>query len=194
MTTTPAAFAFPALPKLPALRRDPQAIARQTPADFDLGPITRAIIAVVGSAMSVLCLYAVARGVLGLTPELPHLRHFAVVLHVGTVLPAIPLGLYVMLTRKGTKRHKQLGKLWVALMLATATSAIFIQTGGSFSWIHIFVPLTFWNAWKIVSTARRGDIRAHKRELVGMYLFALMIPGIAAMAIPGRLMNVLLFW
>ena len=182
-----------ALPNIPnPFARKP--MPKQTKADFDIGPITRVIIAIVGTAMSALCFYAVARGVLGLTPELPHLRNLAVVLHVATVLPAIPLGLYVMLTRKGTKRHKQLGKLWIVLMLATATSAIFIQTGGSFSFIHLFIPLTFWNAYKIISTARRGNIRAHKRELVGMYLFALMIPGIAAFAIPGRLMNVLLFW
>ena len=82
--------------------------------------------------------------------------------------------------------------LWLVLMLITATSAIFIQTTGGFSPIHLFVPMTFHAAWKVVATARRGDIRAHKRHLVFTYMTALLIPGIVAFAVPGRLMNVML--
>ena len=77
-------------------------------------------------------------------------------------------------------------------ILITATSAIFIQSNGSFSWIHLFVPMTFHAAWKVIATARRGDIQAHKRHLVFTYLTALMLPGVAAFLIPGRLMNVML--
>jgi uncharacterized membrane protein len=43
-----------------------------------------------------------------------------------------------------------------------------------------------------MATARAGDIRAHKNHLVRTYLLALMIPGIAAFLVPGRLMNVML--
>jgi uncharacterized membrane protein len=115
-----------------------------------------------------------------------------VIIHVATVLPAIPLGGYLLLTRKGTTLHKRLGKLWLALMLITATSAIFIQSSGGFSFIHIFVPITFHAAWKTIATARRGDIKGHKNHLVLTYLTALMIPGIVAFALPGRLMNTML--
>ncbi len=163
------------------------------PADLLLNPVTRFAVAIIGGGMTAICLYAVARGLLGLTPELPHLRSVAIVIHVAAVLPAVPLGGYILLTRKGTKRHKQLGKLWLVLMLITAASAIFIKSGGSFSVIHIFVPITFLAAFKTVATARRGDIAGHKRHLLFTYLAALMIPGIFAMAVPGRLMNVLIF-
>jgi uncharacterized membrane protein len=88
--------------------------------------------------------------------------------------------------------HKQLGKLWLVLMLVTATSAIFIQSSGGFSFIHIFVPITFHAAWKTIATARKGDIAGHKKHLTITYLTALMIPGIVAFALPGRLMNMML--
>ena len=160
---------------------------------FDLSPNERAMVLTACLTMSGVCLYAIMRGLLGLTGELPHLRHVAVVIHVATVLPCVPLGGYLLLARKGTARHKQLGKLWLLLMLVTAVSAMFIKTNGSYSFIHLFVPVTFHAAWKTVATARAGDIAGHKKHLVFTYLAALMIPGIAAFAFEGRLMNVLLF-
>jgi len=33
----------------------------------------------------------------------------------------------------------------------------------------------------------------HKKEVVNLYLYALMIPGVFSMILPGRLMNVWLF-
>lgn len=174
-----------------ALPRQPQAAAAASA--FSLSPATRAIIGFAATAMSLACLYALARLAAGVAPDHPNLRDAAIMLHVATVLPAIPLGGYLLLARKGTQSHKQLGKLWVILMVATAISAIFIGGLDYFSWIHIFVPITLHGAWKTIATARAGNIAAHKSHLVGMYLGALMIPGIAAFAMPGRLVNTLVF-
>lgn len=157
---------------------------------FDLGPITRGIVGAAAIAMSVIAAYATMRGLAGIAPAHPNVRNLAIVLHVSAVLPAIPLGGYLLLAAKGTKLHKLLGKMWIAMMVVTALSAIFIQTGGGFSWIHVFVPITLHGAWKTVSTARAGNISAHKKHILGMYLGALMIPGAAAFLLPSRLMNV----
>ena len=135
---------------------------------------------------------ATARALLGQTPDLPHLQNIAVAVHVTTVLPCVPLGLYLLLAPKGTALHRQLGKLWVALMVVTATATLFIYNGTHFSWIHIFVPVTYRAAWLIVAKARRGDIRGHRNEIVGLFLGALMIPGVWAFLGEGRLMNVML--
>ena len=135
---------------------------------------------------------ALGKAALGMVEGIEAYAKLPVIIHVAAVLPTIPLGGWLLLARKGTAMHKQLGKLWLVLMLITATTAIFIQTSGSFSWIHLFVPLTFHAAWKVMATARAGNIRAHKNHLVRTYLPALMIPGIAAFAAPGRLMNVML--
>ncbi len=157
---------------------------------FDITPLTRALVTVAGTGMSMICLIAIFRGLTGIAPAHSNIRHLAIALHVSTVIPAVPLGAYLLLARKGTPRHKQLGKIWVALMVMTAASAIFIKTSGSFSFSHIFVPLTLMGSWKVIATARAGQLQEHKRQIIGLYLAALMIPGIFAFALPGRLMNV----
>lgn len=160
---------------------------------MDLTPLARTMVLVAGTAMTAVCLLALSRAIFGYAPELPHLRNIAVVFHVTTVIPCVPLGLYLLIAPKGTPRHKQLGKLWVAMMVITATSTLFIHDGMRLSWIHIFVPITYRAAWLIISKARKGDIAGHRKEIVGLYLGALMIPGVVAFVLPGRLMNVMLF-
>ena len=161
-------------------------------AGFDLGPAARTLVSIACFTMSFLVIIALGRAALGMVDNLHHYAKLPIIIHVATVLPAIPLGGYLLLAKKGTPRHKQLGKIWLVLMLVTATSAIFIQSTGGFSFIHIFVPVTFHAAWKTVATARKGDIAGHKKHLVFTYLTALMIPGIFAFVLPGRLMNVML--
>ncbi len=161
---------------------------------FELGPLARAAVGVVGVGFTTVCALAAVRFAAGLAPDHAGTQSFAVMLHIATVVPAVPLGAWLMLSRKGTPRHKQLGKLWVALMVITALAALFIRqiNGGGFSPIHLFVPLTLHGAWKTIATARRGDIAAHKKALIGFYLGALTIPGLFAF-MPGRVMGTWLF-
>ncbi|MEP5379715.1 MAG: DUF2306 domain-containing protein [Erythrobacter sp.] len=158
---------------------------------FDLTPRMRAIVALAATAMTLAVFYALFRGLTGIAPSHPNARDLAIIIHVATVVPAIPLGGFLLLAPKGTPMHKMLGKVWVALMLITATSAIWI--GGGFGPIHIFIPMTFWASYKLIATARAGNMKGHKKEILSLYLGALMIPGIVSMALPGRLMNVWLF-
>ncbi|KWV92362.1 DUF2306 domain-containing protein [Erythrobacter sp. YT30] len=164
---------------------------------FDISPRVRAIVAIAATSMSLAVIYALFRGFTGLAPSHPNTRDLAIVLHVATVIPAIPLGGYLLLAPKGTKWHKLLGKMWVVLMVTTALSACFIKYGGGLDFhvspIHIFVPLTLIASYKLIATARRGDMKGHKREILSLYLGALMIPGIVSMALPGRLMHTWLF-
>ena len=39
----------------------------------------------------------------------------ALIIHLATILPALLLGAYVLIRRKGDRRHKLLGKIWIAL-------------------------------------------------------------------------------
>lgn len=160
---------------------------------MQLGFITRALVLFAGITMTTVCVLAIARAMLGLAGDLPHLGNAAIMCHVATVIPCVPLGLYLLIAPKGTAMHKALGKLWIALILVTATSTLFIHEGMALSWIHIFVPITYRASWIIVSSARKGDIKRHKAEIVSLFLGALMIPGVAAIALPGRLMNAMLF-
>lgn len=160
--------------------------------DYEIGTIARTLVSLAAFCMTLVLLLSLGRSALGMVENLHYYNKLPIIIHVATVVPAVPLGGYILLTQKGTPRHRLLGKIWLVLMLITATSAIFIQSSGGFSWIHLFVPLTFHAAWKTIATARRGDIAGHKRHLVFTYLTALMIPGIAAFLIPGRLMNTML--
>lgn len=159
---------------------------------FDIGPATRTAISLACFTMSFAIVVALGKAALGMVEGIEAYAKLPVILHVAAVLPTIPLGGWLLLAGKGTALHKQLGKVWLVLMLLTATTAIFIQSNGTFSWIHLFVPLTFHAAWKVMATARAGNIRAHKNHLVRTYLLALMLPGLAAFVVPGRMMNTML--
>ncbi|MBO9715040.1 DUF2306 domain-containing protein [Sphingomonas sp.] len=165
-----------------------------TKASFDIGPVQRAIILAGGLAIGTVSAIAVARGLSGMAPAAPQLKEAAVIVHLSAALPAIPLGLHVLLTRKGTAMHKALGKLWILLMLTAALSALAIRdiNHGAFSWIHLFVPLAVITIVRGIAAARAGRIAAHKRNMVGLYIGALLIPGIFTF-VPGRLMWVWLF-
>lgn len=163
-------------------------------APFDLTPFQRRLVGVAGGIFSVACTVAVTRAIADLVPAHPGARDVAVMVHLATVVPAVPLGAWLMLNRKGTPRHKQWGKVWVALMVLTAIASLFIHqlNPGGFSPVHLFVPLTLHASWKTVATARRGDIAGHRKALLGFYLGAMMIPGAFAF-LPGRLMGTWLF-
>ncbi len=163
-------------------------------ANFDLGPLARAAVGLVGVGFTTACVLAAVRFAAGLAPDHHNTRDLAVILHLATVLPAVPLGAWLLLARKGTPRHRLLGKIWVVLMVVTALTALFIRQAndGQFSLIHIFVPMTLHGAWQAIATARRHDFAAHRKGLVGFYLGALTIPGLFAF-LPNRLMGTWLF-
>ncbi|GGG89974.1 MAG TPA: hypothetical protein DF715_03880 [Oceanicaulis sp.] len=109
-------------------------------------------------------------------------------LHAGAAIAAVLLGAVQLIAPKGTLPHRQLGYVWVALMLTVAITAIFIRSGGSFSWIHIFVPLTLIGVASLILAARKGLVARHRGTVMGLYIGALMIPG-AFSFLPGRLMH-----
>jgi len=46
--------------------------------------------------------------------------------HSVLALLAIPPGLYIIITKKGTKSHKMLERIWVTVLLIVSLIAIFI--------------------------------------------------------------------
>jgi len=109
--------------------------------------------------------------------------------HAGAAIAALILGAVQLVAPKGTIPHRTLGYIWAALMVTVATTAIFIReiNGGDFSFIHIFVPLTFFGLYGTITHARamRGD--KHRSAVFGLLFGALLVPGLFAF-MPGRLM------
>lgn len=118
----------------------------------------------------------------------------AIQIHLVTALAALIFGTIMWLRPKGTKSHKYLGRAFIMMMVVTAISAYFIRTlaDGSFSWIHIFVPITLIGSWQVVSSIRKGNIKKHKAHVRNMFFAALLIPG-AFSFMPGRTMWMLFF-
>ncbi len=113
-------------------------------------------------------------------------RSLLLALHVATVAPAIPLGAYLLVRRKGDALHRRLGRIWAGLMFITAlvSFALHSLTGG-FSPIHLLSILTVLTVVRGVWQAMRGDIIRHRRSMV--ILYASMLVAGAFVFLPGRL-------
>lgn len=120
-----------------------------------------------------------------------------IIIHLATVIPAIPLGAVVLWRKKGDAKHKMLGRIWAMLMLATAISSFWIGRPGTgiggtgFSFIHAFSVWTVLCIPLSVHNARKGKIESHLRAMQGLYI-GLLIAGLFSF-IPGRIMGSLVF-
>lgn len=121
---------------------------------------------------------------------------FATQLHAFSAILATVIGAFVLWRRKGTTLHRMLGRVWVALMLVTATSALFIhdiRLIGPFSPIHLFSLFTYLSLFQgLKAILVHRDIHRHRAEMQGLYAGALMLAG-AFTLLPGRRMHMVLF-
>lgn len=118
---------------------------------------------------------------------------WAIALHLATVVPAVPLGAWVLWRRpKGDRLHRIAGRIWVVLMLVTAIDSFWIRTlTGTIGPIHIFSALTLVALPRAIWQARMGRIDKHMAGMRGTYI-GLIVAGLFAMA-PGRMLWSLLF-
>ena len=119
-------------------------------------------------------------------------------LHLATVFPAFLLGTYLLIRRKGTAGHRLLGKIFMGLMLFTATVTLFMQAQvgptilNHFGFIHVFSELVFYSVPQAYLAIRRKDLRVHRSKMIGLYVGGLVIAGGFAL-MPGRLIFTTLF-
>lgn len=115
-------------------------------------------------------------------------------LHLATILPAFAIGTVVLLRPKGDGSHKRWGKVFLLLMLATAVITLFMPATvgprwlGHFGLIHVFCILVFISAPRAYVAARQGNIRAHRANIIGLYVDAILIAG-AFTFTPGRMLH-----
>lgn len=118
--------------------------------------------------------------------------------HLATVLPGFLIGSYILLTRKGTPTHKRLGKIYLALMLLTATITLLMgaEVGptlfGHFGLLHLFSVTVFVSVPLALYGARTGNLWLHVGSMTGLYVGGLIIAGGFAF-MPGRLLHSWLF-
>ena len=121
-----------------------------------------------------------------------------VYLHLVTILPAMLIGTYLMIVRKGSPVHKLLGKGYMGLMLVTALVTLFIpaQLGpalfGHFGFIHGLSLLTLITVPQAYFAVKRRDIATHKKNMISLYCGGILLAGFFAFS-PGRLLHTWLF-
>jgi len=113
----------------------------------------------------------------------------AIIAHTICAFAALFVGIAMFVRKKGTASHKFFGKVFVIFMAITAVTALFITglNGEYWSWIHLFVPLSFFAIWELFYYVRKGNIKKHEKAVKGLFFGALLIPGIISF-LPGRLM------
>ena len=124
-----------------------------------------------------------------------------IITHTAFALAAVPVGVYIFLNKKGTARHKLVGRFWVVLLTIVSMSAIPIQSinPGQYSLIHLFIPFTIgsliysiWSIKRFKVTRQQTYRYAHMRSMIGVYVGALLIAG-AFTLLPGRFLNGIVF-
>ena len=99
--------------------------------------------------------------------------------HLTTILFATALTPVMLLRVRGDRRHRTTGKVWIAAMIATAMTSLFIDVSGpgQFSvthllslWTLVQVPLIWW-------TASHHNVVRHSRAVHGMVIGALLVAG-----------------
>lgn len=119
-------------------------------------------------------------------------------LHLATVVPAFAIGALQLFRRKGTPSHKLLGRIYMLLMLATGLITLVMpaEVGprflNHFGFIHAFSFLTLFNVPAAYLAIRRGNIKAHRGLMLGLYLGGILIAGAFAFS-PGRMLHTWLF-
>ncbi len=119
-------------------------------------------------------------------------------LHLFTVTPCIFIGAYLLLSKKGTKNHRFIGKIYLCLMFFTAIVSLFLpakvgnQFLNHFGWIHLFSLLTLYSVPTAIIAVKKGNIKAHKTKMRILYFGALIIAGGFTLA-PGRYLHKLFF-
>lgn len=117
-----------------------------------------------------------------------------VYVHLATIVPAFLIGTFLLLNRKGTPYHRLLGKAYMLLMLFTAVVSLFMsaEVGPTFlehfGFIHLLCLLVLFYVPAAYFAVRRGDIKSHRRYMLGLYFGGVLVAG-GFTLMPGRLLN-----
>jgi uncharacterized membrane protein len=123
-------------------------------------------------------------------------------IHITAALSAVALGPFALWARlvgqQRPKLHRAFGYAWVTMMLLTASSAIFIKGTSAiprwngYSPIHLLIFVVFFSLFGAFWFLARGNVRGHKKTMIGLYLGACVITG-ALTLLPTRFMHEFLF-
>lgn len=101
--------------------------------------------------------------------------------HLLTLIVALSLTPVLLLQKRGTRRHRQLGWVWASAMFATAAISFWVKKSsvgiGEWSPIHILSALTVVGVPLMVVRARQHRVEDHRRHVRNLVTGALLIAG-----------------
>ncbi|MGE0351046.1 DUF2306 domain-containing protein [Hydrogenophaga sp.] len=130
-----------------------------------------------------------------------------IAVHMTAAIAAIAIGPIALWARRGhaaghplrqrPRLHRAAGYAWVTLMLVTAISAIFIRDFrlpniAGYTPIHLLVPIVFGSLFFSFRYLLRGNLNAHRRLMVWLYVSACLVAG-AFTLLPNRYLGNLLW-
>ena len=114
--------------------------------------------------------------------------------HLGTVIPAFLIGTYLFCARKGSEKHKVMGRVYMALMLVTAAISLFMPARvgpaflNHFGYLHLLSLLTIYAVPVAYLAVKNGNNLRHVSIMAGLYVGGILIAGSFAL-MPGRLLH-----
>jgi uncharacterized membrane protein len=124
-----------------------------------------------------------------------------IAIHVTAALLATVTGPVALWARRSgsprPKLHRAFGYAWVTLMIITGVSAFFIRGGqlpniNGFSPIHLLIPLVFFGLFGAFRYLAQGNIRAHRKLMLTVYVGGCLGAGTFAL-LPTRFLGNLVF-
>ena len=119
-------------------------------------------------------------------------------LHLATVVPCVFLGPIIFVMKKGSVLHKWMGRVYMLLMMVTATVTVFMpavvgpRLFGHFGFIHLFSALTLYTVPTSYLAIKRGDVKDHRNTMILLYIGAIVIAG-GFTLMPGRYLHYIFF-
>lgn len=110
-----------------------------------------------------------------------------IIIHALTASLSLLLGAFQLLRpKKGDRFHRMVGRTWVACMYAVCLSSFFIQgVADGFSWLHGLSLFTTLTVSLGLYSAIKGNIAAHKANMIGSY-FGAVGAFVGVIAVPTR--------
>ena len=118
--------------------------------------------------------------------------------HLATVVPCFFIGTLLLIIKKGTKIHVNLGRVYMVLMMFTAIVTLFMKAKvgplllDHFGYLHSFSILTIYTVPTAYWDIKKGDVKSHKRKMIILYFGAIILAG-GFTFIPGRYLYELFF-
>ena len=122
------------------------------------------------------------------------LMPFPIMIHLYAAIAAVIVGITVLFLQKGTTLHRNLGRIWVIVMVVTAISSFGIHGIGGFagfSWIHLLSAWTLLSLGYAVYFIRNGRVAEHRKAMISTFI-GLAIAGLLAL-LPGRRLGTIIF-